>query len=215
MKALQTAIERPLQYYRQWDFLIFTVLTLLSVVNGQSTVFYLLYFFWWNELIRLLVDRLCYKRNKNVVYEGGKTGSFFQSLFLMAIYWVFLVVIFGFIAASDSTEIMIANMQVLFFHNWFFNANLVFVLLQRWYLHKTRQPLRIYFEAFNPNTIVLHISIIVGAVLMFFVVRKYPEIFTPENRWGSALIILPFLLLKMLMQRLVASDIVIQKQNNK
>ncbi len=215
MKPLLAAIERPLQYYRQWDFLIFTVLTLLSVVNGQSTVFYLLYFFWWNELIRLVVDRLCYKRNKNAVYEITRNSRFFESLFLMGIYWVFLVVIFGFIAAADSPDaVIIANMQVLMFHNWFFNANLVFILLQRWYQHKRQQPLRVYFEAFNPNTILLHISIIIGAALMFFVVRNYPETFTPENRWGSALIILPFLLLRLLMQKLTASDNVIQKQNN-
>lgn len=216
MKLLRSAIEQPLQYYRQWDFLIFTVLTLLSVVNGQSTVFYLLYFFWWNELIRLVVDRLCYKRNKNAVFEITRNSRFFESLFLMGIYWVFLVVIFGFIAASDSPDaVIIANMQVLMFHNWFFNINLLFVLLERWYLHKTLQPLQVYFDAFNPNTIVLHVSIIVGAVLMFFVVRNYPEIFTPQNRWGSALIILPFLLLKMGMQYLTASDNTINKQNSK
>ncbi|HRN92645.1 MAG TPA: hypothetical protein PLE75_08860 [Ferruginibacter sp.] len=215
MKPLRSAIEQPLQYYRQWDFLIFTVLTLLSVVNGQSTVFYLLYFFWWNELIRLVVDRLCYKHNKNAVYEITRNSRFFESLFLMGIYWVFLVVIFGFIAAADSPDaVIIVNMQVLMFHNWFFNINLIFVLLERWYLHRTQQPLQVYFDAFNPNTIVLHVSIIVGAVLMFFVVRNYPEIFTPQNRWGSALIILPFLLLRGLMQKLTAADNVIQKQNN-
>lgn len=214
MKSILSIIEKQAQHYRQWDFLIFTVLTLLSVVNGQSTVFYLLYFFWWNEFIRLVVDRLCYKRNKNTVYEITRSTRFSESLFLMGIYWVFLVVIFGFIAASDNTEIIIANMEVLFFHNWFFNINLLFVLLERWYLHRTQQPLQIYFDAFNPNTIVLHVSIIVGAVLMFFVVRNYPEIFTPENRWGSALIILPFLLLRGLMIKLTASDNAIQKQNN-
>jgi hypothetical protein len=215
MKPLRSAIEQPLQYYRQWDFLIFTVLTLLSVVNGQSTVFYLLYFFWWNELIRLVVDRLCYKRNKNAVYEITLSSRFSESLFLMGIYWVFLVVIFGFIAAADSPDaVIIVNMQVLMFHNWFFDINLIFVLLERWYLHKTQQPLHVYFEAFNPNTIVLHVSIIVGGALMFFVVRKYPEIFTPENRWGSALIILPFLLLRMLLQKLTAADNVISKLKN-
>lgn len=215
MKPFLSIIERPLQHYRQWDFLIFTVLTLLSVVNGQSTVFYLLYFFWWNEFIRLVVDRLCYKLNKNAVYEITRSTRFFESLFLMGIYWVFLVVIFGFIAAADSPDaVIIANMRVLLFDNWFFNINLLFVLLERWYLHKKEQPLHVYFEAFNPNTIVLHGSIIVGAVLMFFVVRKYLETFTPENRWGSALIILPFLLLRMLMQKLTALDNVIQKQNN-
>lgn len=217
MKAFFSTIERQAQYYRQWDFLLFAVLTLMSVLSGQTTVFYLLYFFWWNELIRLVVDRLCYKRNQNAVYEDGHDKGFGESLFLMGIYWVFLVVIFGFIAAKDTegTDIIIANMRVLLFHNWFFNINLIFVLLERLYLHKTQQPLQIYFGAFNPNTIVLHISIIVGAVLMFFLVREYPDTFTPENRWGSALIALPFLLLKMGMQYLTASDNTINKQNAK
>lgn len=215
MKALFSTIERQAQYYRQWDFILFAVLTLLSVWSGQTTVFYLLYFFWWNELIRLVVDKLCYKRNPNAVYEDGHSKGFGESLFLMGIYWVFLVVVFGFIAGADSTEIIIANMRVLFFHNWFFNINLIFLLLERLYLHKTQQPLQIYFGAFTPNTIVLHISIIVGAVLMFFVVREYPDTFTPENRWGSALIALPFLLLKMGMQYLTASDNTINKQNAK
>lgn len=215
MKTLFSTIERQAQYYRQWDFLLFAVLTLLSVLNGQTTVFYLIYFFWWNELIRLVVDRLCYKRNPNAVYEDGHSTDFGGSLFLMGIYWVFIVVFFGFIAATDTegTDIIIANMRVLLFHNWFFNLNLIFVLLERLYLHKTQQPLQIYFGAFNPNTIVLHISIIVGAVLMFFVVKNYPDTFTPENRWGSALIALPFLLLKMGMQYLTASDNKINKRN--
>lgn len=213
MKPLLSVLERPLQHYRQWDLFLFAVLTLLSVLNGQATVFYLLYFFWWNELIRSVVDRLCYKRNPNAVYEDGHTKGFGESLFLLGIYWVFLVVIFGFIAGVDSTEIIIANMAVLFFQNWFFNLNLLFVLLERIYLHNTRQPLNIYFDAFNPNAIVLHISIIVGAVLMFFVVREYPKIFTPENRWGSALIALPFLLLKMGIQYLTAPDTTISKPN--
>jgi len=215
MKSLLSSIGRQARYYRPWDFPLFAVMTLLSVLNGQTTVFYLLYFFWWNELIRLVVDRLCYKRNPNVVYEDGLSKGFGESLFLMGIYWVFIVVLFGFIAATDTegTDIIIANMAVLFFHNWFFNLNLIFVLLERLYLHKTQQPLEIYFGAFNPNTIVLHIALIVGAVLMFFIVKAYPKIFTPENRWGSALIALPFLLLKMGMQYLTAPDRTINKPN--
>jgi hypothetical protein len=215
MKPFLSIIEQQAQHYRQWDFITFTVLTLLSVLSGQTTVFYLIYFFWWNELVRLFVDRFCYKRNPNAVYEDGHATDFVGSLFLMGIYWVFIVVIFGFFAGSDSTEIIITNMRVLVFHNWFFNINLIFVLLERIYLHKTRQPLQIYFGAFNPNTIVLHISIIVGAVLMFFVVKEYPNIFTPENRWGSALIALPFLLLKMGMQYLTASENKIDKRNSR
>src|SRR5690606_13590375 len=111
-----------------------------------------------------------------------------------------------FIAGSDNKEVMIANMRVLAFQNWFFTGNLIFVLLERIYLHKKQQPLKVYFGAFTPNVIVLHISIIIGAIVMFFVVKRYPEIFTPENSWGSAVIVLPFLLLRMLMDYLSAPD---------
>ncbi|MBD3749335.1 MAG: hypothetical protein IE931_07560 [Sphingobacteriales bacterium] len=61
--------------------------------------------------------------------------------------------------------------------------------------------IQIYFEVFNPNTIVLHISIIVGAVLMFFVVKNYPDVFMPDNLWGSVIIILHFLLLKIVVNQ--------------
>lgn len=184
------------------SLLLFTVLTLLSILNEQTTVFYLIYFFWWNELIRSAVDRIAYKRNRNASYENEQPSDFIGSLFLMGIYWLFIVVFFGFIMASAHTEMITANMAVLVFHNWFFNINLLYVLLERIYLHHTRQPIQVYFGAFNPNTIILHISIIIGGILMFFVVKQYPLIFTPENRWGSALIALPFLLLKMGMQYL-------------
>lgn len=212
--SLPTVFRHQIKNYRKWDFIIFLSLTLLSVLNGQTTVFYLIYFFWWNALVQLAVDFYFRNRNENAICENNERFEF-SSLFLMGIYWVFIVVFFGFIAGSGNHEIIFTNMEVLFFHNWFFNLNLIFVLFERIYLHKTRQPLQIYFGAFNPNTIVLHISIIVGGVVMFFVVKEYPNIFTPENRWGSALIALLFLLLKMGMQYLTASDNKIDKRNSK
>lgn len=215
MMNMFSILEKPLKYYRQWDFMIFTLLTFLSVLNGQTTVFYLIYFFWCNALIFLIVDRLCHKGNSNAIYEDGSSTNFGEGLFLIGIYWVFLVVFFGFIATSDNTEIMIANMQVLFFHNWFFNINLIIVLLERLYLHKKQQPLKVFFGAFSPHAIALHISIVVGGVLIFFVVKRYPEVFTPENPWGSVVIALPFLFLKMGMQYLTASDQEINQQNFK
>lgn len=211
--SLQATINRQVKNYRKWDFIIFLSLTLLAVLNGQTTVFYLIYFFWWSALIQLVVDFSYRNRNKNAIRE--KSDPFeFGSLFLMGIYWVFIVVFFGFIAGSNHQDIIYANMQVLFFQNWFFNGNLIFILIERVFLHKTQQPVRIYLGAFSPNAIVLHISIIVGGVVMFFVVKNYPETFTPENRWGSLLIVLPFLFLKMLMQKLTASDNVMPKPNN-
>lgn len=206
MKSFFFMLRKPLKYHHQWEAFFFMVLTILSVLNGQTTVFYLIYFFWWFELIRVLVDRMFSQKNPHAVYETHHKTNFGSNLFLLGIYWVFIVAFFGFIAGAKDTNIILTNMEVLFFKNWFFNGNVLFVLLQRWYLHTTQQPLRIYVGAFNPNTIVLHIAIIIGGFVMFFVVKKYPEIFTPQNRWGSALIVLPFLLLKLGMQYLITSN---------
>lgn len=183
--------------YRKWDFFTFTLLTLLSILNAQITVFYLIYFFWWNELVRIIIDRLYYKRNPNAVFVGDHRDSIFSSFFIMAIYVVFIVVFFGFIAASDNTKLLMVNMKTLFFQNWFFNINLIFVIVEQFFLHHTHQQVEVSFGGFTPNMIILHISIIVGGIVMFFVVKEYPEIFTPQNLWGSVLIVLPFLVLKM------------------
>ena len=187
----------PIFNYRKWDFLIFTVLTLLSVLNGQTTLFYLVYFFWWNELIRIAVDRICYKQNPNSILRNGVQGSVLGSLSQMAIYFVFIVVFFGLMANWKNTEIMIANIQVLFFQNWFFNLNLIYVLIERVYLHQQHLPVQVSFGHFTPNMIVLHIAIILGGILMFFVVKNFPATFTPDNLWGSVIIISPLLVLKM------------------
>lgn len=203
---LQSILEQQLKKYQQWDFIIFLILTLLSVLNEQTTVFYLMYFFWCNELIRIVVDRWYAKRNPNAVNKDWQSSDFTGGLFSMGIYWVFLVVFFGFIAASNNSKIIFTNMEVLFFQNWLFNINLIFVLVERIYLHRKQEPLTIYFGAFNPNMIVLHVSIIVGGVILFFLVRQYPETFTPENKWGSVLIVLPFLFLKILVQKLTSDN---------
>lgn len=208
---LQSILEQQLKKYQQWDFIIFLILTLLSVLNGQTTVFYLMYFFWCNELIRIIIDKWYAKKNPNASNKDWKSSDFTGGLFSMGIYWVFLVVFFGFIAASNNSKIIFTNMEVLFFQNWFFNINLIFVFLERIYLHKKKQPVTIYFGTFNPNMIVLHVSIIVGGVILFFLVKQFPETFTPENTWGSVLIVLPFLLLKILVQKLTSNTPV---QNN-
>ncbi|MBN9294013.1 MAG: hypothetical protein J0G96_08555 [Flavobacteriia bacterium] len=183
--------------YQKWDFLIFTALTLLSILNGQTTVFYLIYFFWWNELLRIIVDRILYKKNPNAKFMGDKRDSIFSSFFMMGIYFVFIVVFFGFIASYKHDAEIYVNMKTLFFQNWFFNVNLLFIIAERIFLHKTHQPMEVSFGGFTTNMIILHISIIVGGCLLFFVVQNYPETFTPENLWGSVLVALPFLLLKM------------------
>jgi len=196
MNSFSSLIDKPLKHYSQWDFLVFILLTALSIWSGQTTVFYIIYFFWWNELIRIMVDRICFKHNKNAVnISQGKT-SVFGSFIQMGVYFVFIVVFFAFMANWNNDTLILINMRILFFKNWFFNINLVFVAVERILLHSTQQPLKVSFGNFTPNMLILHVSIILGVVLMLFVVRNFPETFTPNNLWGSVIIILPFLLIR-------------------
>ena len=176
------------------------MLTALSVYNGQSTIFYVIFFFWCNELINIIVDRIFGDRNSSTFSAKESRHFFTGALFMMMIYGVFIIVFFAVIANWNNPDLVIINLQILFFKNWFFNTNLLLVLINRLYLHWKKEPIKQSFGGFTGNMLVLHISIILGGLLMFFVVKKYPQTFSPENLWGSVVIILPFLLLKMGMQ---------------
>ncbi len=198
---IRSFLQKQLKFYERWDFVFFTLLTLLSVFNGESTVFYLIYFFWWNEIIRLVIDGIFLNRNPNIKIESSTKHLDIPSFFLMGIYFVFIVIFFGFIANFDNTDILSTNMKILFFSNWFFNLNIIFIIFERILLHQSKQAVTVYFGGFTPNMIILHVSIIAGGVLMFFVVKQHQDIFTPANHWGSVIIVMPFILLKLLVPR--------------
>lgn len=198
MNSSSSILEKPLKYYSQWDFLVFTLLTALSVWSGQTTVFYVILFFWWNEFIRIIIDRIFFKRNKNAVLASNNTTSIFGSIIQMGVYFIFIVVFFGFMANWNNDVLIFTNMKVLFFRNWFFNINLLFVVVERILLHIKQTPVKVSFGSFTPNMLVLHVSIILGVILMLFIVRNFPETFTPTNLLGSVLIIFPFLVIRAL-----------------
>ena len=56
LKKVFSIVESLSRRYQEWEFVLFTLLTLLSILKGQTTIFYIIYFFWWAELIRLLID---------------------------------------------------------------------------------------------------------------------------------------------------------------
>ena len=177
------------------DYAVFIIITLISLWFGKTTLFYLIYLFWWNELIRKLVGFYFFKKS-NKVSSVDQKGSFF----LLAIYFVFILVFFGFIANFKNTDLMLVNMEVLTFQNWFFNINLIWIIAENIWLHKSGNGASVSLSAFSANAIVMHISIILGGILMFMVVFRYPDFFSPNNFGGMVLISSPFLILKFIAQ---------------
>lgn len=51
MSILASIVAQPKKHLREWDFLIFALLTALSIGYGQTTVFYVIYFFGGMSLL--------------------------------------------------------------------------------------------------------------------------------------------------------------------
>ena len=91
---MQTVFQKYLTSSSYLETVIFILLTCLSVYFGQTSIFYVIYFFWWNELICITVDSFFNKKNK---VEKKQPTETFGSYFLMFIYGVFILVFFGLI----------------------------------------------------------------------------------------------------------------------
>jgi hypothetical protein len=185
------------------ETLTFLLITIIGVIQGDVTVFYIIYLFWFQELIRTIINRIMTNKNDD---RNKATSLAYGSFFLLFIYLIFIVVLFGFILNWDNVHLMAINIRTLFFRNLYFNINIL-VFAAQYYLYR-RNPDSDTIDQnlpgmslFNRNHIILHISIIFGGLLQMAVVKRYPEYFSGDVLWGSALVISPFLLLKILIDR--------------
>lgn len=180
------------------DFITTVVFTFLGILFSEITVFYLIYLFWLQEFIRTVFDSfLIFKKRKDDSSSKAEGSQIFGSYFLMFIYFIFIVVIFGFITASKESNMIFENMRVLFFGNVFFNLNILFFIIEYYFHVKNNKTYTPKVSTFNSRHIILHVSIIIGAFIqMFFLVK-----FEIDGALGSALVATPFLLLKYFFDR--------------
>ncbi len=178
--------------------LILLLFTFLGVAGGQVTVFYMVYLFWFQELIRTFVDFVYLFQKKKGVREKVEFMKIaFGSFFILFIYVVFIILLFGVLLNWGNRELTTTNMQILFFHNWYFNANMFLFLTGYMYVRFKEKTQGLQLLIFNRRHLILHISIIMGALLQLAVVPQ----FRINNLWASALVVLPFLFLKTLFDK--------------
>ena len=191
------------------DVILFLFITLLAIFKGQATVFYIVYLFWFQEFIRTMID-LSYllikkKRSTEKILE---IRSAFSNFFLMFIYWVFIVVTFGLILNFSNKNLLRENILIFLFRNWYFNSSLLLFAIQHLIYRFSLKNKEVSIVVFNRRHIILHLSILLGAVVQHFLVPKLP---IDQNAWMSVFVILPFLLLKLFLDR----DYETSKEDNK
>ncbi len=174
---------------------VFGCLTLMAVQNKQVTVFYLIYVFWFDELIKTIFDALAQKKTAAIKLNKSVIRSRF---FMLFIYLIFIVVYFGFIVDWSYSENILRNMEVLFFKNAFFNFTVIgFVFREIVNLYKNNVTSLITPRTiFSKGLITLHISIIFGVLGWFIASGKLGYFELNLEGYKSLIASIPFLIIK-------------------
>ena len=168
-------------------------LTVVAVATKKISVFYIIYLFWWDELLKSIFDILKYWFKKDKIknikeYASNTRGRFF---FLM-IYIVFIIVFFGFMIDFKNSDLMILNFEVFLFKNPLFNFTLLSFLLREIYLYKYDDSEIKPHHILSRGIITLHISIILGILIWAFITLKLQSL----KAFATVFSIVPFLLFK-------------------
>lgn len=172
-------------------------MTIFGLLKGEVTVFYIIYFFWFQELVRTSIDLLfILKQKKSVSERIFSLKSSFGGYFILFVYWVFIIVLFGFMLDLKDVDRFSTNVQVFVMKNFYFNLTLALFLLEYiiYRYFENRKDLEI--QIFNRRHIILHISIILGAVLQMAILPKLQI----EDNWKNVWVVIPFLLLKIFLR---------------
>lgn len=182
-----------LRHFFSLETLIFLFITLLGVINNEVTVFYIIYLFWFQEFVRTVVDSMYLlnrrkKLREKMAFVKASSGNFF----ILYVYLIFIIVLFGLMLNWNNHELLGKNVLVLMFRNVYFNTNILLFLAEYAYFRSKTDNKELQLHIFNRRHIILHISIIVGAFIQLAFIPNY----NIDNTWGSILVVLPFLLLK-------------------
>ena len=186
------------RYFHTVEALVFILITIWGVIAGQVTVFYILYLFWFQLWVRTIIDILYARKNGQA---DGKKPSLFSivgSMFVCFCYLSLIVVFFGFLLNSDNLDLLAINMRTLVLRNIGFDVNMLIFVVQYAAYRRQVGNKDLQIALFDKGHLILHISIILGALIQMQFVKKHPEYFTGYELWGAALVVLPFLLLKIL-----------------
>lgn len=147
--------------------------------------FPILYLWWWEELVlgifgwwrlKRLRPMLLTQESESVVFQGERSAA--TRFFLLAVYFVFIVVLAGFMFAPDGAAIQ--NILTIFFKNRVFNLNLLFfAVIQLWMFRRDFHPEPKYkateVEAlrntFNTRSAVIHAGLLIGALMSYLLPR--------------------------------------------
>lgn len=176
------------------SLLSMTIFTVFLILNKETTVFYILYLFWCDELIRTLFDGFKYIFKKSNITDVSKYISIVKSrLFVLFIYLIFIIFFFGLKINWDDSDLIIDNLSVLFFKNSLFNFTIITFIIRELYFFINSKTELAAKSLFSGGIIILHISLVLG-ILFWFVSSQKIEFL---KEYATIISMVPFLFLKL------------------
>lgn len=185
------------------SLLFFTALTIVAIVMKEITIFYVIYVFWWDEFIKVLFDSLGYLFNKKEIEDPlsfkVSVGSRF---FMLFIYFVFIIVCFGFIIEWGTDKSISKNAEILLFQNIYFNISLISFIAREIFVYrnKIQNINKSMLNIMSGSMITLHLSIILGLLLWAVATKKLGSLPLELESYSTILAIVPFLIIKFLFE---------------
>lgn len=174
-----------------------TAITIASLYTKQTTVFYILYLFWFDEFIRAIFNTITFYFKKDKLDNfANPMSNIKQKFFFLSVYFVFIFVFFGLIIDRNDFSLIAINFSVLAFQNSFFNFSIITFLLRELYLYRNNSVLENTIDIISVRIVILHISIISGILFWVLSTQKYQ--FMVE--YSNIIAIVPFLLLKLIFE---------------
>lgn len=176
---------------------LMSTFTLMAVANNQISVFYIVYLFWFDEILRTVSKFVFYIFKKQFIQNQLVFISNIKSkFFLLFVYFVFIVIFFGFIIDWKNQDLILINFEVLLFQSSMFNFTLItFIVRELFLFFKNEYETVTGNILLSKGIIVLHISIIIGMLIWGFLPKNFYE--NSNSNMLSAIVIAPFLLLKL------------------
>lgn len=166
--------------------IIFTIAlcayALFGLVQGNGSIFFIVYLFWLDELIRTvslyIQSKIYYKRNPN---DNGFKPAFSlirSRFFMLFIYAVFIVPVFGIFLNlfEKDSETLVTNVLILTFKNISFNiCVLISIVREVLTIRANSKLIKNYkpeVQLMSTNIMTLHASILLGALFWALVNGK-------------------------------------------
>ena len=165
--------------------LVSNALQVYGILSLGWHFFPILYLWWWEELVISILGVLKLRRMRPVllqlqseakIQEGERAAR--SRFFLLFVYFVFVVVMGGFVFAPKGSYI--ENIITLIFRNQVFNLNLLlFIGMQSWVFWRDFYPEPDYkvidFKALQTTldirSAVIHVGLLAGAFLSFLLAK--------------------------------------------